>query len=361
MLIRTINIPVFYEIGFKILNTLVEILKEHNLYFKKVLLFVSQTGEEIVERYSLINQFESAKVLNIKQNPSIEGNIKSAIIAGNFDSILAIGGGRILDIGKYLSYKTLVPVVNIPTILSSDGISSPISIIRINNEYKSIGTVMPIGIIIDLEVIKNSPDIYTKAGLGDLMSNISAAYDWKLANEEKNERIDNFGKNLSLLPALNVVDREDEYERIGAKKLIFLKNLAEGLIMSGISMSVVGSSRPASGSEHNISHALDKLLKRNRKSHGLQVGIATLLTMYLQKQNRLLQNLVKLYKKFEFPLNFEEIGINREILIKGLKIAPSLRQRFTILDMYDHETILSAAEKVYNRVTLEKALKLDKI
>ena len=180
-------------------------------------------------------------------------------------------------------------MISVPTLLSNDGIASPISILRINNDYKSLGTTMPVAVIVDTEIIRNSPKKYLLAGLGDLVSNISASYDWVLAHNRIREKIDNFSRILAYTPAINLLNNFETYSSVKDER--FIKDLAYRLILSGIAMNIAHSSRPASGSEHNISHALDKILKENRKLHGLQVGYATILTTYLQKQFKYYNNL----------------------------------------------------------------------
>ncbi len=339
MIYKFVNFPVFIEVKNNIISNLEEIIKNNSLYFKKPLVITGNRTKEIIKDFLKDKDYYVYKEFN---KDFI--NMREKVIDGNYDLIIACGGGTIIDIGKYLSHETLIPMISVPTLLSSDAISSPISIIRINNEYKSFGTTMPIGVIVDLDIIKNSPKEYILAGLGDLISNISASYDWLLASKKIKEKVDNFSRLLSYMPAINIINKIKDYESI--KDLSFLEDLAYGLILSGISMNIAHSSRPASGSEHNISHALDKILKDKRKLHGLQVGFSTILTTYLQKQYDIHEKILRLYKKFDFPTDLSSIKIDKESFINALKLAPRIRNRYCILNEYSLDSIEKICKEI---------------
>jgi len=334
MFYKYINVPVFIEIGKNILNDVDYILRSNNLYFEKPLIITGETSSKIISKYSFYKDYETYQ-LKVGQNLI---GLRRKIIEEKFDIIFACGGGRIIDVGKLISKETLVPLISIPTLLSNDGISSPISVIRFNNSYKSVGTVMPIGVIIDIEIIRESPSQFLLAGVGDLLSNISASYDWYLAYKRKKEKMDNFSRMLAYLPAIGILNKANTYSSL--RDTEFIKDLGYGLVLSGISMGIARSSRPASGSEHNISHALDMILKNKKKPHGLQVGFATLLTTFLQRQYKEYRKISEFYEDFGFPKTFTELGIEKDVFIKAVELAPTIRERYTILNEYTIEDIL---------------------
>ena len=192
-------------------------------------------------------------------------------------------------------------------------------------------------------MIKKIPEEFIKRGIGDLLSNLSAVLDWGLANLEQNERIDIYAKNISYNSAINILYnfKIGKYSSIKDENLI--KDLFNGLIMSAVAMIIAKTSRPASGAEHNISHALDRL--GVVKLHGIQVGYATLFTLYLHKNNRFLTDILKFYKFIEFPISIQELNLNKESLLKAIKLAPNIRERYTILNKYSQIEIIQEWKK----------------
>ena len=346
MIYKFVNFPLILEIKEGALDEIESIIHKNNLHFEKPIVITGEQSGKIIKKYMRQFPFEDGEWTIIKDiTPELLTTLRSKLITQKFDLIIASGGGRIIDLGKYLSNETMIPVISVPTLISSDAIASPISIIRLDNKYKKFGSSMPIGVIIDLNIIKNSPSIYILSGLGDLISNISASYDWILSNKRKKERIDHFSRALAYLPAINILNSFETYSSI--KDLKFLEDLAYGLVFSGISMNIAKSSRPASGSEHNISHALDIVLGETRKLHGLQVGFATLLTVYLQNQIEVYNKIEQLYTYFRFPKSFKEIGIEPENFKKALFLAPSLRDRYTILNEINLDDAWNISKDIY--------------
>jgi len=330
LIYKFVNFPIIIEVGNGILEEFEKIIHQNNLHFENPLILTGEKSGRIISKYQFVSEHEH----HVIQNATMEkiSRLRMILIEHQHDAIIACGGGSVIDVGKYLARELLIPVISVPALLSNDAIASPITILRINNEYRSVGTTMPIGVIVDTTIIKDSPKKYLLAGLGDLISNISASYDWLLAHNEIGEKIDNFSRMLAYMPAVNLLNNFENYSSVRDNK--FIEDLAYGLILSGIAMNIAHSSRPASGSEHNISHALDKILGFGRIPHGLQVGFATILTTYLQGQTRKHERILDLYGKFEFPKSLRELEISEEVFIEALKLAPKIRDRYTILNKY---------------------------
>jgi glycerol-1-phosphate dehydrogenase [NAD(P)+] len=116
------------------------------------------------------------------------------------------------------------------------------------------------------------------------------------------------------------------------KSDLFLTCLTDGLIKSGLAMCLSGSSRPASGSEHKISHALDYMYPGRKTLHGEQVGFAALFTMVLQS-NKYLNAVKKLYDKIGFPQRIKNLGISKNEFVEVVLYAKKIRpERYTILE-----------------------------
>lgn len=245
------------------------------------------------------------------------------------DFSLAIGGGRTIDIAKYSSHLAGKPWVAFPTILSHDGVVSSRASIGSNGMKISVDASEPVAIIADMETIKNAPYRFLASGCGDLISNISAVNDWRIADKAGNEKYNTFIAELSLLSAKVVMNHAKE---IKSKSYSGLETLLWGLIFSGFAMNLHGSSRPCSGSEHNFSHALEKISQGNQPLHGEQVALGTIISLYLQGKDW--KGIVSTIKTFGLPVTAKQLGISEETAVKALTAAKNVRDRYTVLNRY---------------------------
>lgn len=265
------------------------------------------------------------------------------------DYIVGIGGGKSLDKAKLKAKELDKKFISIPTLIGHDGICSPVAVI----DGESYGAVMPEALFVPLYLVKEAPIKQIQAGIGDLISNLSAIEDWKLACAHGKAEMDDFAVMLSRRAAMNVIKSLEQLNSIkGLKEKNFLKSLVESLALSGIAMSISGNSRPCSGAEHMISHAIDEIFGSGVKApHGIQVLVATLYLeklrgydllgnannpkSYLAPENKKLESrLGRILKKLEFPTLFKHIGINEADLEKILELAPKTRPgRFSLLNL----------------------------
>ena len=240
--------------------------------------------------------------------------------------VVGFGGGKSIDLAKYVANKLHLPMVSIPTSPSHDGIASPFTSLKGLNKPFSIRTTTPVAIVADIDIMSSAPIRLIRAGAGDLVAKLTAIRDWGLAHRLKGEYYGEYAAKLALLSAKHVIEYAAEIGR-GAKEAI--RVLVEGLVSSSVAMCIAGSTRPASGSEHLFSHALD-LLAPGKALHGEQVALGTIMMMYLHGGNwkRVRNTLLKL----GLPVRARDLGIQDELVIKALTIAHKLRpSRYTIL------------------------------
>lgn len=244
----------------------------------------------------------------------------------NSDWLIAVGGGSIIDVAKLASFKAGVPFISFPTTASHDGIASANASIKDLGTKTSVKAVPPVAVIADVGVIKTAPYRYLAAGVGDMISNLTAVKDWQLAHRIKGEYYSEYAASLSLMSAKMVIKNADII-RLGNEESV--RKVVKGLISCGVAMSIAGSSRPASGAEHLFSHALDAIAPKPAL-HGEQVGVGTIIMAYLHglKWERIRETL----KKVGAPTNAYELGIDPEYIIEALTIAHTIRpERYTIL------------------------------
>ena len=202
---------------------------------------------------------------------------------GFYDAVVGIGGGRTLDVAKYAASLSGLPVVAVATSLAHDGIASPVASLEDDEAGRkaSYGVQMPIAVVVDLDYVRRSEEAMRRSGIGDAISNLSAIADWRLAERERGEAVDGVAVTFARIAATSIVHRED-----GIDDDAFLIALAEALVLSGLAMATAGSSRPCSGGDHEILHAIDVLFP-GTAHHGELAGAASLFTSFLREDDGL--------------------------------------------------------------------------
>src|SRR5690625_4586681 len=177
-----------------------------------------------------------------------------------------------------------IPFVSVPTAASVDGFTSKGAPLIFRGFKETIQTASPIAVFADIDVLKIAPREMTAAGFGDMIGKYTSLLDWKIshliANEPYNKLAAKSTKK-SLEACVKYVHQIADHEDEG------LKILMQSLIESGLVMLVLDFSRPASGSEHHLSHYWEmELLKNEEKQllHGAKVGVASAIIVDLYKQ-----------------------------------------------------------------------------
>lgn len=196
--------------------------------------------------------------------------------AGSYEAVVGIGGGRTIDATKYAATLSGIPMVSVATNLSHDGICSPVASLTHEKGKGSFGVVMPLAMIIDLDYVHAAPPRLIRAGIGDVLSNLSAVDDWLLAAEQCGERVDRMALTVARTAAEALLHQPGSIESDR-----FLTVLAESLVLSGMSMAFAGDSRPASGGDHEIMHAIDQLYP-DTANHGELAGIGAAFCYHLR-------------------------------------------------------------------------------
>lgn len=241
-------------------------------------------------------------------------------------AVVGVGGGKALDVAKYVAFLGRLPYYAVPTSLSNDGFCSPQSSLTVRGKRRSLPAVLPFGVVIDTAVCRDAPRPLTLSGVGDLVAKFTAVTDWKLAFEAVGEPVDDFAALMSDGSIHSFLSHP-------ALDLEGVRLLATALMMNGIAMEVCGSSRPASGSEHLISHALDATSARPRL-HGLQVGVASYLIALLQGENA--ARIAALFDATGFWDVVAADPFSRDEWMTAVRSAPAVKEGFyTVLSSRD--------------------------
>ncbi|MEO2089878.1 MAG: iron-containing alcohol dehydrogenase family protein [Gemmataceae bacterium] len=241
-------------------------------------------------------------------------------------AVVGVGGGKALDVAKYVGFLSRLPYYAFPTSLSNDGFCSPQSSLTVRGKRKSLPAALPFGVVVDTAVCRAAPPVLTLSGVGDLVAKFTAVRDWKLAFHAVGEPVDDFAALLS-------DGAVHSYLSHPSLDLEGVRLLATALMFNGIAMEVCGSSRPASGSEHLISHALDAASARPRL-HGLQVGVATYLVSILQRQHT--ERIAALFDATGFWGAVAADPFDRAEWLAAVRAAPGVKDNFyTVLSSRD--------------------------
>ena len=272
----------------------------------------------------------SPEPVRVEANTRAEVDRVAGSGVGAADVVVAIGGGKTIDVAKSACASADLPLIVVPTQLTADGIASPVSVIRgADGVLHSGHGRLPIALVVDVDVIAASPPERTRAGLGDLLANPSALVDWRLAAEAGAEEVDDFAALLAQSATDLVYDSAPTGLAGGAPGIAFLHRLLRGLVLSGLAMEIAGSSRPCSGAEHLISHALDAL-RPGTAQHGEQVAFGALVATRLQGGDW--GALRKFMLSAGMAAAASGFGLAEDELVAAVRAGPSMRpHRYTIL------------------------------
>jgi len=329
---KQINIPYLLKIGSGKIKKIGKYLADKNLC--NAAIFWSEGIQHILSE-RLYPGLEDNHVKIIYEQDvrfiNIEEIIRTSFsLPGNVNVIVGIGGGKALDFAKFAAHLLKLPFVSVPTSTSNDGFCSPNSSLFVDGRRKTVKAGIPFGVVADLDVIRESPQIYLYSGVGDMVSKITALFDWKQAAERGLDRYNDFASLMSYNSLTLLFNKHST----DINETSFQRSLVNSLLTSGIAMEIAGSSRPASGSEHLISHGLDAVSKRPRM-HGLQVGVATYLCALLQN-NPSTAHVRDILSVTGFFAYIKQDPLGKDDFIKALQAAPAVKANFyTILSEPD--------------------------
>ncbi|NOZ59866.1 MAG: NAD(P)-dependent glycerol-1-phosphate dehydrogenase [Euryarchaeota archaeon] len=256
---------------------------------------------------------------------SVEEALELARSSGA-EFLVAVGGGKVIDVAKLAAKLLGVEFISVPTAASHDGIASARASIRSEEGVASREAVAPLGVLADIEVIASAPYRLTASGCGDVLSKLTATRDWELAHRITGEEISEYSIALSRMSA-RIVLRSSEQIRSSREGV---RRLVKALISCGVAMSIAGSSRPGSGSEHKFSHALDMIAEKPAL-HGEQCGVGAIMMMYLHGGDW--AALREALAEIGAPTCAEELGVSGEEVVEALLKAREIRPgRYTILE-----------------------------
>ncbi len=247
--------------------------------------------------------------------------------AGAYEAVVGIGGGRTIDVTKFAASMAGIPTVAVATSLSHDGIASPTSSLEHESGKGSYGVAPPVAVIVDLDRVRGGPRPLATAGIGDVVADLSAVADWELSAADTGEPLDGLAAAMARTAAHAVLHQPGS-----ADTDAFLTVLAEALVLSGMAMTVAGSSRPASGGDHEIMHAID-MLYPGTASHGELAGVGALFCTRLRGDLEQAGLISACLARHGLPRTPADLGLSNAEFAKAVAHAPAMRPgRYTILE-----------------------------
>ncbi|MEV0936978.1 iron-containing alcohol dehydrogenase family protein [Streptomyces phaeochromogenes] len=333
VLTRLIPSPVVVDIRPGALDDLATILSDQRIAPSGRLAFAISGGSGKVLRERFAPAFPEADWF-CDADGTIDGAVRLADSikkAGRYDAVVGLGGGKVIDCAKYAAARVGLPLVAVATNLANDGLCSPVATLDNDAGRGSYGVPNPIAIVIDLDVIREAPVRFVRAGIGDVICKISAVADWELSHRENGEQVDGLAAAMARQAAEAVLRHPG-----GVGDDAFLTTLSEALVLCGISMSVAGDSRPASGACHEISHAFDLSFPKRSALHGEQCGLGGAFATFLRGDHETAGHMTEVLHRHGLPVLPEEIGFTVEEFVQVVEFAPSTRPgRYTILEHLD--------------------------
>ena len=169
-------------------------------------------GEEIAAH--LRPQPANAEIITVA-NGNVEeaSELAKRLRSGFYDALVAIGGGRTIDVSKYAASLSGLPMVSVATSLAHDGLASPVASLEYAGRKSSYGVQMPIAVVVDLDYVRRSEPGMRRSGIGDAISNLTAIADWRLAERERGEEVDGVAVTFARTAAMAVLYRDASIAR----------------------------------------------------------------------------------------------------------------------------------------------------
>lgn len=340
------------EIGKGILNVLPDVLKE----FKNTTILVvcdnntfKIAGQKVVE---ILKQADFKTKTHIAVTENYPILVPDAYTIGrlaidvedDIGFILGVGSGTINDICKIVSYKMKLDSAIVCTAPSMDGYASTLSPLIVDRQKITYPSHYPYAIVADIDIMKDAPVTMLRAGFGDIVGKYTALTDWRLTVIMNKE----YYCETTVKLMQNAVDKVvNNTEKYFARDEEAVYNVTDALMLAGISMGLVGISRPASGSEHHLAHfwELDALAKGTEHPlHGNSVGVGSIVTseayriMKEKYEEPRLANppdpdlLRDIYRRAGMPLTPRDLDIDKDVFHDSINNAYRIRPRYTIFN-----------------------------
>lgn len=280
----------------------------------------------------------------------------------NPDYILAVGSGSVNDVCRMVSYRLGIEYGVVGTAPSMDGYISVVAPLIVGERKIVYNCSVARHIIIDLNICSQAPEELLLAGVGDMIGKYIAILDWEISKKVTGEYYCEKVANMVLDATAKCVELAPTLFERG---IAIIKNVIDGLLLSGLGIAYTGSSRPASGTEHMVGQTWEIMDIEKGKTpnlHGIEVGEATFMAIvmfkkvYEETEELWLKELIEKYlpsfesilelqKKIKIPFTVTA----KDKFIEGILRGRTFRERYTLLQyLYDRGELEAYAEYAYD-------------
>lgn len=197
---------------------------------------------------------------------------------------IAVGSGSINDLTKRAAHELDLPYIAVGTAASMDGYTASGAALIHNGVKQTFGCAAPVAVVADLDILCAAPATMTASGYGDLLGKVTAGADWLIADAVGVEPIVPDVWEMVQGPLPGMIANPARFQ---AGDPASIEQLFLGLVMTGLAIQVSGSTRCASGSEHQFSHLWEmRGLEHEGElvSHGNKVGFGTIFSTALYER-----------------------------------------------------------------------------
>ncbi|WP_163581410.1 iron-containing alcohol dehydrogenase family protein [Gracilibacillus saliphilus] len=303
--------PNYYQCRNGILHDLFDLLQEHK--FNQLLVIHGDQSWTKVKTYfadpSLPCQFIAYNgECSHHEVERIEKLTKSETTA-----VIGIGGGKILDIAKACGGRLTLPTILIPTLASNCAPWTPLSVFYDQNgnfqEYIIFNSSTYM-LLVDPNVILDSPRAYLRAGIGDTIAKWYEADVLTRELPEKPVSLDIALYAAKLCRDVLIDEGEEALAAIDQQSYnhSFLRSI-ETIIMAGGMVGGFGDHYGRVSGAHSIHNGLTHLAETHAILHGDKVAYGVLVQLAIEKRLDEVEKLLPFYHRLQLPTSLHDIGV----------------------------------------------------
>jgi len=264
-----------------------------------------------------------------------------------------VGGGQVMDIGRYLAAVWNQKAICIPTIISTDAFLVDSTGLRQDGCVKYVKSKAADQIILDEELLRRAPRRFNLSGCGDVLSIFTGLFDWKYTHDHgKASNREPYDSSTAIMAQGILSGLLSETEEIKNGTQSGLAATVNALAMEVQLCNLYGNSRPEEGGEHFFAYCVENKLPRFL--HGEMLSFGVLLTGHLQDQDT--TEIIRFMD--DIGLNYKPDGLNRAIVLDTLQeltgYVSKHRLRHSIYNDFNYQDRRGQIAEFFDQIGLNK-------